>query len=48
MNKEIDNGKLIKNLDVKLFEDLFKFALKNLNNAYLDFKKTENFFVLKE
>ena len=31
-----------------MFEDLFQFALKNLNQAYLEFKKTENFFLLKE
>jgi hypothetical protein len=35
-------------LDAKLFEDLFQFALKNLNQAYLEFKKTKNFFLLKE
>jgi hypothetical protein len=48
MNREIDQGRLTKYLDVKLFEDLFKFTLKNLNQVYLEFKKTEKFFLLKE
>ena len=39
---------LEENLDYKLFDDLYRFALKNLNEAYESFKKTQEFQIFKE
>ncbi len=36
------------NLNHKLFQDLYFYALNYLNKAYLEFKQTEEFMILKE
>jgi len=51
---EVDETNLINQLVLAthlnhlLFEDLFKVALKNLNVCFEEFKKTDDFMILRE
>ena len=43
----ISEETLQRNLNAKLFQELYTFILKNLNDAYMDFKNSINYQILK-